>query len=103
MAALQQNYEVAWGMGVQVAADTSAKHGTFKLEQPSWPVWRDAYLIPQLPSWAAPPGSPSTARAGVAVCGEHDDEIVGTQVSRLRWPGWHGPPHRGRRRHGEMT
>lgn len=52
--AVQQNYEIAWGMTLQVAADTSDKHGTFKLEPPSWPGWRDTYLIPQLPSWAAP-------------------------------------------------
>ena len=52
--AVQQNFEIAWGMADQVAADTRTQHGTFKLEQPSWPAWRDTYLIPQLPSWAAP-------------------------------------------------
>ena len=52
--AVQQNFEIAWGMAEQVAADTRTQHGTFKLEQPSWPAWRDTYLIPQLPPWAAP-------------------------------------------------
>jgi hypothetical protein len=54
VAAVQQNFEMAWIMAIQVSADTSTKHGIFKLEPPSWPIWRDTYLIPQLPSWAAP-------------------------------------------------
>ena len=89
MAALQQNYEVAWGMGVQVAADTSAKHGTFKLEQPSWPIWRDAYLIPQLPSWAAPwpnrePAAFDTMAATFALLiREEPPEGVGARVLQL--------------------